>query len=387
MTFLLPTLARAGIAALATSALATSITVTLKPLVDMPLPFRPDEIAVAGDRAFLIGSGDCGNRDGLRVIDLADAAAPVVKGFVCVEDPPEALFSVVAEGNIAVVRPSDQTNTLVVIDAVDPDAPRLVGRITGLPYPAKAMRFLDRTRLVLRVTELDRQPIALALVDLSDAAAPLITSQLALPEQSSSDFSDALVVFGDVIYVIEDDIRIIRVTPAGQLEQIGTVPIPTLHWTMSLYVDAEQARLYAVDDHELRLWTYDISRPEAPKLLASGVQLPFPFGDHGPLEMEVAHGIAYTTTAGDGLATGKDLVVFDVSDPRRPRLAGGVAPLDARGMVMSQARELLFVGFEDYVLPNEMPASRGRLFGFRPEISQSWQAWLPALAARAGIAP
>lgn len=392
MTIHLPMLARAVLIALAialaASALATSITVTFKPLVDTPLPIRPNDIAIAADRAYVIGSGDCGERDGLRVIDLADAAAPVVGRFVCVEDPLLPLFSVAAEGMVAVVRTSPHPSTLVVIDAADPDAPRVVGRVTDIPETTEAMRFLDDTRLVLRSDELEHQPIGLTLVDLTDASAPVVSSRLALPDRSSSDSSDALGVFGDVIYAIEDDIRIVRATEAGQLEQIGTVPIPTLHgWDMRLIVDTEQTRLYALDDDQHRLWTYDIRRPEAPTLLATGVQLPFPSIHVGLKEVAVADGIAYVNTGVKGEATSTAVAVLDLSDPHWPRLVGDMTPISARDMAISQAGEVLFVGLEDYALPDGTRASRGRLFSFTPEIKRRWLAWLPALASRDEVAP
>ncbi len=91
----------------------------------VPLPAAPIDVAAGGDRLYVVDSH-------LRIFDLADPAAPQARGSVALDQP--AYFArITVDGDRLYIAGGQGWRGIVVIDAGDPDAPRVVEVIDRLP--------------------------------------------------------------------------------------------------------------------------------------------------------------------------------------------------------------------------------------------------------------
>lgn len=139
-------------------------------VASLNLPGRESDIALAGSCAYIaMGTS------GFAVIDVSDPESPIPLGSV---DTPGNVYEVAAAGAYAVV--ATQTRNLLVISAVDPSHPVIVGSVE-LPGIVLDVDVEGNLAYVA-----DEWPNGLAIVDISNPAAPGIVSTLHTNNLSTS---------------------------------------------------------------------------------------------------------------------------------------------------------------------------------------------------------
>ena len=359
-------------------------------LKEIILPGYIWSVAVTGDKAYAVDM-DCESGGGLQVVDLTGEAGPRARGRACGLADGSNIMGIAADGGIVALLPS-HSYMPVLVDARDPDHPKRGGSIELSRRLYFGPFMIREGRLVVRQHSAGADPDLVIVFDVSDPMAPRETGRMNLAPSGSEERSSAgLAAHQGVYYLVEGDLRVIKVDAAGVPSAIGSAPIPGRDLERSyvdhLAIDTVAQRLYAVD--ELHLWVYDIARPDAPKLLAAAVSPPLPeFDNHGLAfkvgDFVVRNNLAFATIKIWPDAEATLIVILDMTDPAAPRQVDVRLPFPFGGMGLDAIGNLIAVGSRD-----SHPSTRGRLgvFGMVERQELTWRSWLPNLSTASSGAP
>jgi hypothetical protein len=300
---------------------------------------RPvQQVAIAGSTAYLIEEIDYA-RSSLHILDVSDPAQPVALGSY---NALEAGEDLAVAGGLAYVA-SSQEQGVRIIDVSTPATPTLRGSFTSTGKPKKLALLGQRAYVVEHAPNYD---YFLRIVDVSNPAAPALRGSF-----PSSRAITAISVTGSTAYIAQiarSELLIVDVSDPAAPAQTGTynagaeitnvlatdgkLYLPTVDQLE--IVDAAGASaptlrgrylsgnsisrfhpdgdlLYAIDDNH-RLLIYDLSDPARPRLRGSYRGDDQGFSVRGG-DVWVRGTIAY-------LVGDNRLQVIDVSDPAKPRL-------------------------------------------------------------------
>jgi len=356
-------------------------------LAAIDLQGQSSTLSVADDKAFL-GNSYCRSGRGLLIVDLAGGAAPRVRSLTC--DLAGGRFAGVVAGDGVVAAIDSGSKEPLLIDVRDPDAPKAGGR-AAISGGLNGSMLLDGPRLALRQHNSGAIPDFVNVYDISLPEAPRRAAQLLLADPHPWDRSDGLAADRGVYYVVERDLRALRLVDDGALVEMGSAPVPRADVSAvdQLVVDTPAHRLYAVDGDRWRLWAYDIERPDAPRLLAGNVALRQPENTPSvePLKVDdfvVRDGLAVMKVTEGPYLESRVLIALDVTDPAEPRQLGEPAPLRFLDIDLDDRGNLVAVATRD---ANPGIASRLAILALTERPRLPWRSWLPALFAASTIAP
>ena len=241
-----------------------------------------NDLEVVGTRAYL-ADGDAG----LRIIDTADPAAPVLVGTF---DPPGAVWGVQVVGNLAYL--ANAAAGLQVVDVSNPGAPVLVGT-NGTPNGASAVHVVDGIAYVVDFYA------GLQVISVTNPAAPVL-----LGGRDTPGVAFAVQVVGNFAFVGDDSTGLMVMDVSNPAE-----PVLRQSMTVSgLVADLQVAGNLCFVTSDQGLTLFDVSKPTAPALKAF---VPHPGGFY---KVSVSGRHAFVGRRFNG-----GLDVFDVGDPAAPR--------------------------------------------------------------------
>ena len=296
------------------------------------IPGPATVVSVHGDRAY-VGDGRT-----LRVVDIADPAAPAVTGSVTL---PENIYGIDATGVVAYA--AIDFGGLATVDMSDPAAPRLLATFRT-PGQALSIGVAGTTAAVTNRLS------GLELIDVSDPAAPA-----ARGSYFAEGYAIDVAVVGARAYVIDTPggLSIVDLTQTGdELAARGTLATRERSAAVAvgtLRRDGAETTLAALMSSESTLELVDVSDPTAPTPLGT-YRDPGRPGTGGYIAAAATGGLVHVELEGP-LAFLSDayppflLQVVDVSDPAAPAPVAEYAPSGPpRDMAVAGPLVLLAVG-------------------------------------------
>ncbi len=269
------------------------------------------DVEVVGDLAYVAS-----DEAGLQIFDISDPNTPVFVGWV---DTPGEARGVAINGTAAYI--ADGRDGVQVIDISDPSAPQISGTIDLGPEVISVVvsgeigGFVDRGGFSNR----------LVLMDLSDPLAPELRG---IYEPSGG---------GILAASIEGSLVYLAVNAAGfEAIDISDLNSPTLAGSILTPdrvrdIGVSGSHAYAIDDL-FGLQVIDISDPTALAIVASDDP------GEGYDQIEVSSERAY-------VSTNSGLIIYDISNPESPLLAGVETRVDSDGaQVAAPDGDLAVVG-------------------------------------------
>ncbi len=267
-------------------------------------------LARHGHRLFLTGFAP------LAVVDIADPLRPrwlgQMDGF---SSPWSDAFEIAGDRGFLVTRNEASELSLRILDLSDgPSLPSEISRVElGLEEPGfqGGLAVEDERVWVLAPGPRTRRRSSLAVVDISNSAAPRLERTVPLPEGRR--FTDVDVTGSLVSLLIgeeETGLAVFEDTGNGPLRPRGEVVDPSLRAPIDLLTVG--STVFATFKGSIHLVAFDSAGPGPRLILAHAIPDPLAAG----LGMTVANDSLYVS--GDGGPS----PIFDVSDPTEPRHLG-----------------------------------------------------------------
>lgn len=249
----------------------------IRRLATLEVPEGARTLQVVGDLAY-VGAGI-----GLRIVDVADPAAPVEVGATGLVK----VSSVEVNGRYAFV--ATLLGGLSVLDVSSPSAPR---EIASLPVPGNMFDMDVSERFAYVITS-----YGIRILDLRNPRAPRALGYLEVPGYRPTDVE----VVDSLAYVISyDGLRILDVSDPSLSVDLGLVPVNGARG-----VTVAGALAFVATPFQIAV--IDVSRPTDSREIAR-IDLP-----DTPLDMVAVGNLLFTT-----LDHGRGLRVFDFGDPTTP---------------------------------------------------------------------
>ncbi len=317
-------------------------------------PGEPQDIAVAGDYAYVVG----GSTGGLRVIDVSNPTAPVEVGFC---DTPGSAHDVALDRDYAYV--ADGTGGLRVVDVSTPTHPVEVGIFSSTDSAISIVVMGNYAYAVFTSG-------ALRVVDISDPAAPtLVGIYWGLGR------AESLAVIGGYAYVAayEDGMRVVDISDPAHPAAVSSYNTPGFAYGVAVgedyaYVaDLDSLQIVNIGNpvqptsaslYNTRFWANDAAVAGNYAYIATrrkGLQVVGVSNPAAPIEIsssntpEWAEAVAlagsylYVAAGTDGLR------VINASDPEGPIEIGSYsASVDAQDVVV--AGDYAYVASDRYGL-------------------------------------
>ena len=296
------------------------------------IPGPAGVVSVHGDRAY-VGDGPT-----LRVVDIADPAAPDVTGSVTL---PENIYGIDVAGTAAYA--AIDFGGLATVDVSDPAAPRLLATLRT-PGQALSVAVAGTTAAVTNRLS------GLELIDVSDPAAPAASASY-FAEGYAIDVAAA----GSRAYVIDTPGGLSIVDLAGTDEErpargtLATREMTAAVAVGTLRLNGAETTLAGLMSSESTLELVDVSDPTAPTPLGT-YRDPGRPGTGGYIAAAATGGLVHVALQGS-LAFLADayppflLQVVDVSDPAAPQLVTEYEPSGPpRDLAVTGPLVLLAVG-------------------------------------------
>ncbi len=289
-------------------------------------------VSVHGDRAY-VGDGPT-----LRIVDIADPAAPAVTGSVTL---PENIYGIDVSGAVAYA--AIDFGGLATVDVSDPAAPRLLATFQT-PGQALSIAVTGTTAAVTNRLS------GLELIDVSDPAGPA-----ARGSYFAEGYAIDVAAAGARAYVIDTPggLSIVDLTGTGE-ERAALATLATREMSAAVAVgtlrrNGAETTLAALMSSESTLELVDVSDPTAPVPLGTYRDAGRP-GTGGYIAAAATGGLVHVQLAGS-LAVLADayppflLQVVDVSDPAAPTLVTEYEPSGpTRDVAVAGPLVLLAVG-------------------------------------------
>lgn len=286
-------------------------------LASVETPVRGSCIAAAGSRVYFAGYGD----DSVYVVDASDPSAPRIAGEVY--DFDFNVCGLAAAGDIVYAASQEGSgDPLFVVDASDPTNPRIMGSAYTW-FPGLAVAIDGDHAFVTRAEA------GLAIVDVSDPSHPTLVGSVGTPGGLGWD----VTVAGDHAYVA-DGARGLQVIDVAN--PVAPPLLGTLETSAPFHgVVVSGTTAYAASgSHGLQV--IDVSDPTAPTVIG-GVGA----GDDAECIASCGERVALASTHWGGGFPYADIFLVDVTDPTHPQILGSVTtPGHAADLAMT----------EDYVL-------------------------------------
>ena len=289
-------------------------------------------VSVHGERAY-VGDGPT-----LRIVDIADPAAPAAAGSVTL---PENVYGIDVAGAVAYA--AIDFGGLATVDVSDPAAPRLLATFRT-PGQALSIAVTGTTAAVTNRLS------GLELIDVSDPAAPAASGSY-----FAEGYAIDVAVAGSRAYVIDTPggLSIVDLTETGEeLEARGTLATREMSAAVAvgtLRRNGAETTLAGLMSSESTLELIDVTDPTEPVPLGSYRDAGRP-GTGGYIAAAATGGLVHVELAGP-LAFLADayppflLQVVDVSDPAAPTLVTEYEPSGPpRDLAVAGSLVLLAVG-------------------------------------------
>ena len=277
------------------------------------IPGPATVVSVHGDRAYL------GDGPTLRIVDIADPAAPAATGSVTL---PENIYDIDVSGAVAYA--AIDFGGLATVDVSDPAAPRLLATFRT-PGQALSIAVAGTTAAVTNRLS------GLEVIGVSDPAAPAASGSY-----FAEGYAIAVAVAGARAYVIDTPggLSIVDLTETGEeLAARGSLATREMSAAVAagtLSRNGSETTLAALMSSESTLELVDVSDPAAPTSLGTYRDAGRP-GTGGYIGATATGGLVHVELEGS-LAFLADayppflLQVVDISDPAAPTLVTEYEP-------------------------------------------------------------
>lgn len=287
-----------------------------QPLGSVALPDTPNDawntqavsVAVRGDHAYVGRSGwepTAGDCYGLQAMDIADATAPSLEGYL---ELPAYPMDIVTAGDWAYVALQD--SGLLAVSLADPANPARGVRLDLNGNDGRCLAFYDATTLV--VGGYNR----VYTVDIGTPGAPAILGSVVA---AASYWIEDVAVQGDRAYVAcdNDGMKIVNLANLGAPAVMGVIDIFSCPCN-SVAVKGDYAFVHEDYDAD-ELLVVNVSNPSLPGLT---LRMPLPDGISG----------GHLYLSDDTLwyaASWSGVWLIDISTPALPAILGGAATLSS----------------------------------------------------------
>jgi hypothetical protein len=250
-------------------------------VADLPGDVGNIDTAAAGSLAAVT------TNDGLQIVDVSDPVLPEVIGSLAIAGRGVALAGQYAYLRVSVAG-SPAHMDLAVIDLRTPSSPRLLSQV----YVAGG----DRVEVAGSYAYLTTGS-ALAIYDVANPASPVLRGSVTIPNGARE-----LVVSGNTAYVGNlSAVYSVDVTNRASPRIVGSVAAVATDLAIS------GTKLFALSGTQFKV--IDVANPAAPRVLGSGSGFSTAWG------LEAIGSLVFVAST-----EGREVVVFDVTDPAQPLL-------------------------------------------------------------------
>jgi len=286
-------------------------------------PYGPSGLAMAGDHLYITSY-----YHGILIASIADdPTQPVLVGAI---DPVNIVGAIQTAGGLAYVIAN--WDGLLILDLAIPDAPTVIGELSGLGGAASSIAISGSTVYIDGDSELH-------VIDVSDPSDPILVDTVEIPNPISE-----LLVVGDVLYVSAQGVHALDIRDPRQPEYIGDLDLEGLSAGLGAAGDflcvASGGRLNVLPLDCLSVTGVSNLPETLPATMLAAYPNPFnptvnldfdlPVAGHIRLEIFDVAGRRLRTLLDDRFAAGPHTLSWDGRDDRGRSLPSGVYLIDLR---------------------------------------------------------